>query len=92
MTKSETPTVREMEKWGAERVLGWIQGRNLKTLTENDVDNFEKANFPGGNFLQSDFGLFRKCGITQGASQALANLVKEIKENGKFILRTQLRP
>jgi hypothetical protein len=92
MTDSETPTVQEMNKWDAERVLGWIQGRNSKTLTEVDVDNFNQANFSGGNFLLSDFEFFRVCGISHGASRALGNLVKEVKEKGKFILRTQLRP
>ena len=92
MTESETPTVQEMKKWDAERVLGWIQGRNENTLTEVDVDNFKKANFSGGNFLLSDFEFFKESGISHGASRALGNLVKEVKEKGKFILRTQLRP
>jgi hypothetical protein len=79
------PTIQEMETWNKESVLQWIQQRDPIILKGDDVDNFKKANFPGGNFLLSDFELFRGSDISREASLALSNLVKEVKEKGKFI-------
>ena len=74
-----------MKTWESEKVLRWIQQRNLSILAGDDLDTFRKLNFSGMAFVGSDFRFFNeRCHLSAVASLGLETLVDEVK-NGKFI-------
>jgi hypothetical protein len=84
----EKPTAQEMKTWDTEKVLRWIQQRDPKILEEDDMENFKKARIAGRAFLAFDVESFKSCGLLLAVAVALKDLADEVKERGKFILRT----
>jgi 5-methylcytosine-specific restriction endonuclease McrBC GTP-binding regulatory subunit McrB len=81
------PTVQEMKTWNRNKVLWWIQHRDMELLEDNDLVNFQKARIRGSGFLDFDVELFRSCGLSAGAAVELKRLVDEVKKS-KFIPQT----
>lgn len=80
------PTVEEMETWGREELLRWIQQRNPNVLKSRNLENFNKAEITGSAFLLCSFGFFhRSCNLSARASLVLNSLVDEVKKS-KLIL------
>jgi hypothetical protein len=83
------PTTQEMQTWDEEKVLRWIQQRDLNILKDDNLENFNKAGITGEAFLLSSFKFFSEsCALSAGDSLVLESLVGEVKEEGKFIPRT----
>ena len=83
-----TPAIQVMKSWDTEKVLRWIQQREPNILDENDIDNFKKARITGRTFLAFNVEFFKSWGLLLAP---LMVLVDEVKYQGKFIPRTQLR-
>jgi len=80
-----SPTIQQMKTWESEKVLRWIQQRDLSILVGDDLDTFNKLNFSGMAFLRTDFRFFHKvCHLFPVASLRLKRLVDQVK-NGRFI-------
>ena len=83
-----TPEIQAMKSWDTETVLRWIRQRDPNILEENDIDNFKKARITGRTFLAFNNEFFKSWGLLLGPLQ---DLVDEVKYQGRFIPRTQLR-
>jgi hypothetical protein len=87
-SKREIPTVEEVEAWGNEEVLEWIEDRSKKILKDDNLKKFNEAYIMGGSFLDSDVDFYKSCGLPPGVGLALKRLADEVKGKGKFIPRT----
>ena len=81
-----------MQASDAEKVLRWIKLRDENILVdEDDLNNFKKARIAGRAFLAFTVEYFQACDLPLAAAAALKDLAKEVKGEGKFIPRMQLR-
>jgi hypothetical protein len=82
----EIPAVQDMITWNKEKVLQWIQQRDPNILEEEDVNNFKEQRITDRAFLAFIIDFFQRyCGLPPRVGLALQDLVKEVKQEGKFV-------
>ena len=84
--KQAESTIQEIKAWDDDELLHWIQQKEPKLLTGDNLEKFKKACFPGQIFLKhaGERKYFHEnCDLPIGISHELADLASEIAEEDK---------